>query len=168
MITGGEPLLYGWQKVYSKLLGCDSFAGLKNLTFETNGTQPIHPRFAQFLENSHYSYEDITFSVSPKLSCSGEQVENTIQPGVVSEYCDIGHTYLKFVVSTMEDVNEALEMVHVYKVGGFNGSVYLMPVGGTLETYNLNAKTVAEIALKHGLCYSPRLHVDLFGNQWGC
>ena len=26
---------------------------------------------------------------------------------------------------------------------------------------------VAEIAMKHGYKFSPRLHVDLFGNRWG-
>jgi len=26
---------------------------------------------------------------------------------------------------------------------------------------------VADMAMKHGYKYSPRLHVDLFGNKWG-
>jgi hypothetical protein len=26
---------------------------------------------------------------------------------------------------------------------------------------------VAQLALKHGYKYSPRLHINLFGNEWG-
>jgi len=29
------------------------------------------------------------------------------------------------------------------------------------------ASQVAEMAMKSGYKYTPRLHVDLFGNQWG-
>ena len=29
------------------------------------------------------------------------------------------------------------------------------------------AKQVADLCLKYGYKYSPRLHVDLFGNKWG-
>jgi hypothetical protein len=42
-----------------------------------------------------------------------------------------------------------------------------MPVGGVNEVYNLNSKNVADLALKHGLRYSDRLHLPLFGNSWG-
>jgi hypothetical protein len=30
-----------------------------------------------------------------------------------------------------------------------------------------NRSKVAEIAMSKGYRYSPRLHIDLFGNQWG-
>jgi hypothetical protein len=32
--------------------------------------------------------------------------------------------------------------------------------------YNENAKPMAELCMKYKLNYSPRLHVDLFGNAW--
>ena len=38
VITGGEPLL-GWQRSYPDLLDHPKMAGLRELTFETNGTQ---------------------------------------------------------------------------------------------------------------------------------
>jgi len=40
VITGGEPLL-GWQRAYPDLLENELMSDLKELTFETNGTQPI-------------------------------------------------------------------------------------------------------------------------------
>ena len=54
-----------------------------------------------------------------------------------------------------------------YRRAGFGGSVYLMPVGGVENVYAMNNRTVAELAMKHGLRYSDRLQVPLFKNQWG-
>jgi hypothetical protein len=112
-------------------------------------------------------YHNLTFSVSPKLSVSGELREEAIRPDIVREYEDLGHTYLKFVVATKDDVDEALEVIELYKKEGFGGHVYLMPVGGVESIYTLNNRTVAELAMKHGLRYSDRLQVPLFKNEWG-
>ena len=37
----------------------------------------------------------------------------------------------------------------------------------TLEQQTLTAKGVAEACMKTGYKFSPRLHIDLFGNAWG-
>jgi len=168
VITGGEPLL-GWQRAYPSLLSHSKMHGLKDVTFETNGTQPLSEEFKIFLRTwrlRDYTKE-ITFSVSAKLSCSGEPREKAIRPEVVCDYETVGFTYLKFVVATEEDVEEAIETADIYRAEGFTGPVYLMPVGGVNEVYNLNAKRVAELALQNGLRYSDRLHLPLFGNSWG-
>jgi 7-carboxy-7-deazaguanine synthase len=47
------------------------------------------------------------------------------------------------------------------------GDVYIMPIGGTADVYNLNTKQVAELALRKGWKYSPRLQVDIWRNAWG-
>jgi len=78
-----------------------------------------------------------------------------------------GHTYLKLVVATNEDVEEALEVVNTFRKNNFFGNVYLMPVGGVESVYSLNNRRVAELAMKHGLRYSDRLQVPLFKNEWG-
>ncbi len=54
-----------------------------------------------------------------------------------------------------------------YRKAGFTGHVYLMPVGGVESVYALNNRTVADLAMKHGLRYSDRLQVPLFKNEWG-
>lgn len=177
VITGGEPLL-GWQRAYPDLLSNEDMSWLKELTFETNGTQPLSADFQQYLLNwtlnSKYSNrgsargrDALTFSVSPKLSVSGEKWSDAICPEIVKSYEFVGHTYLKFVVATESDANEALKAIDEYRQAGFQGPVYLMPVGGTSDTYFMNAKHVAELALEHGLRYSARLHVDLWKNAWG-
>lgn len=167
VITGGEPLL-GWQRAYPELLDNSSMVDLKEITFETNGTQELSKHLADYLKNSWLrSDREITFSVSPKLSVSGEKREAAIKPYVVAEYEKVGYAYLKFVVATEEDVEEALLAIIDYRSAGFTGPAYLMPVGGVESVYSLNNRRVAELAMKHGLRYSDRLQVPLFSNQWG-
>jgi len=111
--------------------------------------------------------ESITFSVSAKLSVSGEKREEAILPAVVAEYGEVGHVYLKFVIADLDDAYEAIEAVKDYRAAGFTGSVYLMPVGGVESVYNLNNRRVAELAMQMGYRYSDRLQVPLFKNAWG-
>jgi len=170
VITGGEPLL-GWQRAYPDLLNHLSMAGLKEITFETNGTQRLTPEFKKYLlewaQDPPFVSREVTFSVSAKLSCSGEERSEAILPNVVCEYQEVGTTYLKFVVATEEDAEEALETLDIYRAEGFTGHCYLMPVGGVESVYTLNNRRVAELAMKHGLRYSDRLQVPLFKNEWG-
>jgi organic radical activating enzyme len=174
VITGGEPLL-GWQKQYPDLLDHPRMAGLKEITFETNGTQTLTPKFKEYLSNWRASINEhgfgypreIIFSVSAKLPCSGEEWEDAIKPEVVCEYEQYGTAYLKFVIATEQDFADAQHAIAAYRGVGFEGHVYLMPVGGVESVYSLNNKNVATLAMKHGLRYSDRLQVLLFKNEWG-
>ena len=170
VITGGEPLL-GWQRSYPDLLKHPLMSTLREITFETNGTQKLSEDFKNFLINWQLDGagkpRQVTFSVSAKLSCSGELREEAIKPEVVCDYQDVGSTYLKFVVATEEDAEEALTVTQIYQSAGFKGPVYLMPVGGVESVYALNNRRVAELAMANGLRYSDRLQVPLFKNEWG-
>jgi organic radical activating enzyme len=171
VITGGEPLL-GWQRAYPDLLDHPKMQGLKEITFETNGTQAISKEFASYLHTwAHHHdkdfYREITFSVSAKLPCSGERWEEAILPTVVCNYEDYGTAYLKFVIATEQDFADAECAIAAYCKEGFTGHVYLMPVGGVESVYAMNNRNVALLAMKHGLRYSDRLQVPLFKNEWG-
>jgi organic radical activating enzyme len=169
VITGGEPLL-GWQRAYPDLLNHEKMKGLKEITFETNGTQKLTPEFKEYLQSWRNAYgidREITFSVSAKLPCSGEKWEEAILPEVVCKYEQVGTAYLKFVIATEEDRDYALKAASEYRAAGFKGHVYLMPVGGVESVYALNNKAVALMAMKLGLRYSDRLQVPLFKNEWG-
>ena len=167
VITGGEPLL-GWQRAYPDLINNTKMRDLKEITFETNGTQRLTPEFKEYLRrwNSVVGRE-LTFSVSAKLPASGEKWEEAICPDVVCEYEQVGTAYLKFVVATEQDIADAECAVGAFRSAGFKGHVYLMPVGGVESVYTLNAKNVALAAMKRGWRYSDRLQVPLFKNEWG-
>lgn len=181
VITGGEPLL-GWQRVYPELLEHPTMIGLDNITFETNGTQMLDENFKDYIQEWHTQWRGTTeedhqeyigrfremqFSVSPKLSASGEKWEDAIKPEIIADYQQVGVTYLKFVVEKPEDFFEVNQAVGEYRQAGFLGQVFVMPVGGTTQGYDANKVAIANECLRQGYAYSPRLHVDLWGNGWG-
>jgi len=171
VITGGEPLL-GWQRAYPDLLDHPSMWRLREITFETNGTQELTKEFRQYLLNwtlgdRSRGRDALTFSVSAKLPGSGERWEDAIRPEIVLAYQEVGTTYLKFVVASEQDIADAECAVDAYRTAGFKGHIYIMPVGGVESVYTLNAKNVAVAAMKRGWRYSDRLQVPLFKNEWG-
>lgn len=167
VITGGEPLL-GWQRSYPDLLSHKFMDHLNHITFETNGTQKLSDDFYKYLQSwLNNGDREITFSVSAKLPNSGESWSDAIKPDVVCQYQELGYAYLKLVVATEEDIEDADKADREFRTQGFIGPTYLMPVGGVDSVYNLNAKNVALAAMKRGWRYSDRLQVPLFKNEWG-
>lgn len=166
VITGGEPLL-AWQKAYPELFDIIN-KKMKNekwnLTFETNGTQKLHPDFINYLNNNKNI--DVTFSVSPKLSESGEPWEKAIKPEVIESFrfVDNSYVYGKFVIGKEEEFEEADRAISELK---YFDDVMIMSVGGCYEEYIKLAPKIATWCLERGYRYTPRLHVDLFKNSWG-
>ena len=178
VITGGEPLLKGFQQGVFDLM---THPDLKTrfVTIETNGTQIFSP---YDYCNDGYMFPDhhrkfgvnknagMTFSVSPKLSNSGEDWIDAIRPEALASYnaWPYSYLYLKFVVRDEEDMKEVEKAVKVYDHARINiDAVYLMPEGGTDFELKQNDHNVAQLAMKYGYKYSPRLHINLFGNEWG-
>jgi 7-carboxy-7-deazaguanine synthase len=75
--------------------------------------------------------------------------------------------YFKFVVQDEQDLEEVEMARKEYNELGVDADIYLMAVGATQEGQAKTAAQVADMALNNGYKYSPRLHVDLFGNKWG-
>jgi 7-carboxy-7-deazaguanine synthase len=166
IMTGGEPLL-AWQQLYIELFEHPRMRDLKNVTFETNTTQFLHEDFRDYLQ--HRARFVTTFSCSPKLSVSGESWSDAIKPDVALQYSNVvgSDLYLKFVVADAVDINEVDQAVRAYQSAGVECPVYLMPVGGRSEGYQLTVQEVAKQAMAKGYRFSPRLHISLFGNAWG-
>jgi|TARA_B100001105_G_scaffold97539_1_gene77725 organic radical activating enzyme len=166
ILTGGEPLL-GWQRLYVELFNHSLMKDLKNVTFETNTTQHLHEDLINYLNNQDRL--QVTWSCSPKLSISGESWGDAILPDIAYEYSRIHDSsiYLKFVVADRRDIDEAGRAVNEYRKAGLDCPVYLMPLGGRSEEYNLNVQEVANICMERGWRFTPRLHISLFGNAWG-
>jgi 7-carboxy-7-deazaguanine synthase len=166
ILTGGEPLL-GWQRLYVELFNHPLMKDLKNVTFETNTTQHLHEDLINYLNNQDRL--QVTWSCSPKLSISGESWGDAILPDIAYEYSSIHDSsiYLKFVVADRRDIDEAGRAVNEYRKAGVDCPVYLMPLGGRSEEYNLNVQEVANICMERGWRFTPRLHISLFGNAWG-
>ena len=158
VITGGEPMLQPDIEEVAKAFIKKDFI----VTIETNGT----------------IYKDIPgafFSISPKLKSSYSQVkgsrearmhENNNKHLLESLKALIHHKHqLKFVVNTEDDINE-INMI-LQKIGDDNSNVYLMPQGITEEQFKQKQKMMFDLCMEYGFNYTPRLHIDIFGNKRG-
>jgi 7-carboxy-7-deazaguanine synthase len=156
VVTGGEPLLApGIEELCGRLRD----AGL-HITIETAGTAFV-PVACDLM------------SISPKLANStpddpvwGARHERTrIQPEVLRELMSRYPYQLKFVIARPEDLDEVRTLLAAFPSA--RNHVILMPEGTDRDTLTERGQWLAEICKEEGLRYSPRLHVDLWGNQRG-
>lgn len=178
VITGGEPLLTSNQPFWSEFIQKSEY---ENYTFETNGTKELTDE--TYVAFSNMKDKHFIFSVSPKLSISGENKSRTLNPSAVTSYRTIknGEVYLKYVIRDEKDMEElsAFTDTYIYHWSDTFGignllrksqpklDVWLMPEGATIEGLKLTERKVAELAMLYGLKFTPRLHCSLFGNSWG-
>jgi 7-carboxy-7-deazaguanine synthase len=170
ILTGGEPLL-GWQRSYVDLLEeiRKRDMNLTHITFETNGTQDLKDELADYF-NYTPEIEEVMFSISSKLPSSGEKWEDAIKPDVIWGYMTKvlkASAYFKWVVSDQTDFDDVKRAVAEYQSAGVYCPIYLMSAGGTTKHYEELHRMVADMAMKNGWRYSPRLQVELWKNQWG-
>ncbi len=74
-------------------------------------------------------------------------------------------TWLKFVISTEEDINEAKAIA--LKLGVFFDKVYFMPEGVEEEQLREKRKWLFDVCIKEGINYTDRLHILVYGDKRG-
>jgi len=149
VITGGEPTLY-YKKLYPLV---EWFDGL--ITVETNATVDVD--FEKYPK-----YRDVVFSMSVKLSNSGEPYERRVKKEIIASYAkNTKKSFFKFVID--KDLNDEIKEI----TENINLPVYCMPLGAGKTELEKNAPFVFEFCLKHGYCYSDRIHIRLFGKKKG-
>lgn len=188
VVTGGEPLLQ--QKALSVLLHPLSEL-FSCITFETNGSVSLDPSFLSILLQSFG--KNVLFSNSVKLEHSGEEQNKRLnfhalasqvtvarpvgfRRGIISNPELFDRQTFKFVVRPCEyDFKEIMDIIeqyvhYLYKsyyIENVEPNVWVMPLGADREQLQTNGRTVADLALRYGFNFSPRLHIDLFGNTVG-
>ena len=185
VFTGGEPMLKKSQEGIIAII--NEFANRgnapRNITIETNGTQPLTPEFEEWLANKflfssefggivpdEYGPTEWFWSISPKLwSTAGEKAKRAICPDVVGSYAKLSDRgQLKFVVNGSEaSWKEVEENVDRFRQAGCNFPVYIMGVGGTLEGLKVTEAMIADEAIQRGYNYTSRVHVHIYGNAIG-
>lgn len=187
VITGGEPLLHtsGILAILAAIDGlCDKpahsqlltdktaqTATCEALTFETNGTKPLSDLHIDALTFWGRGRE-LLFSISPKLSHSGETRDKAWVPKAIQSYLKVPSVLtFKFVVRDMdedfEEILEYLDEVVNYSALVTKPIVYVMPVGSSQAQQQSIQTEVANRALTYGFSYSPRIHCNLWDNQVG-
>lgn len=155
VVTGGEPLIAPEIVVLTEGL---RGRGL-HITVETAGTvfQPVACDL---------------MSISPKLSNStpegpwaAQHDRLRLRPDILRRLMALCEYQLKFVIARPEDAEEARTLVR--EVEAEATRVILMPEGTDPETLHSRALWLTEVCKREGWRYSPRLHVDLYGNRRG-
>ena len=155
VLTGGEPMIAPEIGGLSRAL---HERGL-HITIETAGT--VLTDVACDL-----------MSISPKLANSTPEGTFRAQherlrwrPEVIRQLMAAYEYQLKFVVAREEDLHEVRAMVS--ELGAPAEKVILMPEGISAGVLHERSLWVAEMCKLHGFRFTPRLHVDLYGNRRG-
>jgi len=160
VVTGGEPLLAPEIEELAKELKREG----AHITIETAAT--IFKPVACDL-----------ISMSPKLAHSTPwkrekgkfakmHEERRLNFGVLQKFLE-GYDYqLKFVVERRQDFTEIRDLLDRL-VGVDRARVLVMAQGKTSGEVRRKAKWIVELCKEHGYGFTPRLHIDLFGNRRG-
>jgi len=155
VVTGGEPMIAPGIRELTQALRAAGF----HITIETAGT--VLADVACDL-----------MSISPKLANStpegpfAQQHERLrLQVDVLSQLMSRCSYQLKFVVRDPDDMSEINQLVQA--LGAGKEHVILMPEGIDRDTLRERGLWLAEICKQTGFRFSPRLHVDLYGNRRG-
>ncbi len=158
VITGGEPLLYWQDQEFQNFL---KYWIINNysVTIETNGSIDI-------VLNQEW-HKNIIFSLSVKLSNSGESLQKRINIKSLKTIIDFTtESYLKFVINkdflplASKEIEDILKQIP-------SCDVYVMPLGDTAEAIDKNSLSVIEFAIEKGFKYSDRLHIRVWNNKRG-
>jgi 7-carboxy-7-deazaguanine synthase len=153
VVTGGEPMIAPEIVELTKRLA-------QHLTIETAGTVDAEVRC------------DL-MSISPKLANStpegrfaAQHERLRHQPEILKRLMARYPYQLKFVITQPEDLSEVRAIVE--ETGAGKDRVVLMPEGIDPAVLADRGRWLVEICKREGFRFSPRLHVDLWGNRRGC
>ena len=150
VVTGGEPLE---SPLFTPLLSALAARSM-SIEVETSGTlapRPEHPAGVQW-------------NVSVKLAGSGVPAARRICPDAIAAFRARG-AWWKFVVVDPQDVAEALDLAARFSLP--RERILLQPEALRAEDLAERSRWLVEACKAHGVRFSPRLHVMLWGARRG-
>jgi 7-carboxy-7-deazaguanine synthase len=156
VVTGGEPMIAPEIEGLTHLLK-------QHVTIETAGTVDAHVHC------------DL-MSISPKLANSTPHTREggrwaaqhdrlRYQPEILRRLIQLYPYQLKFVIADPRDMTEVHAIVEA--VGASKSRVVLMPEGVDAAVLAERGRWLADICKREGYRFSPRLHIELWGNRRG-
>ncbi|MDE8652638.1 7-carboxy-7-deazaguanine synthase QueE [Novosphingobium album (ex Liu et al. 2023)] len=151
VITGGEPLLQG--AALARMIG---HLPPMHIEIETNGTVAPHPALDPLVHQ---------FNVSPKLAHSGNPADLALPPERLAAWAADPRAWFKFVIAEPDHVADVIALQRDHAIGGER--IFLMPEGRDSETLRTRGRWLADICSHHGLNFTDRLHIHLWGDTRG-
>jgi len=156
VVTGGEPMIAPEIEELTHRLS-------QHVTIETAGTVDAHVRC------------DL-MSISPKLANSTPHERDAgrwaqpherlrYQPEVLKRLIQLYAYQLKFVIVDPSDLPQVRAMVE--QIGAAKSRVVLMPEGVDPAVLAERGRWLVEVSKREGFRFTPRLHIDLWGNRRG-
>jgi 7-carboxy-7-deazaguanine synthase len=160
VITGGEPMI---APQIEELTAELAERLRQHITVETAGTVDANVRC------------DL-MSISPKLANSTPHTRDNgrfadqherlrYQPEILRRLIQLYPYQLKFVITDPSDLQQVNAIVS--DIGASRSRVVLMPEGVDAAILAERGRWLADIAKREGFRMTPRLHIDLWGNQRG-
>jgi 7-carboxy-7-deazaguanine synthase len=160
VVTGGEPLLAPKIEALCRELKESG----RHITIETAGTifKPIRCDL---------------ISLSPKLANSTpwrrqggkfalQHERQRLNLPVIQKFLDNYDYQLKFVVAEKKDFDEIAEILDQLKTVD-RSRVLIMAEGTTTARLRVRGRWIVELCKRYGYRFTPRLHIELYGNQRG-
>ncbi|WP_394658720.1 7-carboxy-7-deazaguanine synthase QueE [uncultured Novosphingobium sp.] len=151
VVTGGEPLLQG--PALARLLAL--LPGM-HVEIETNGTVAPHPALDGLVHQ---------YNVSPKLAHSGNPADLALVPERLQAWATDPRAVFKFVIAQATDMAQVLGLQRDYAIPA--DRVFLMAEGRTPAELAARNLWLAQLCLDHGLRFTDRLHIHLYGDTRG-
>lgn len=157
ILTGGSPLkqqehLTSFIKELTELLGLKPFIEVEN-----EAVLMPTDEFAKLID---------CWNNSPKLANSGMKERARYRPLVLSTMSSLPNSWFKFVVETEEDWQE-IQMQFIDTELIKKEQIILMPCGENQEQLSITRPIAVEMAIKHGVRFSDRLHVTVWDKKTG-
>lgn len=140
VVTGGEPLIQ--QSALKEL-----FEKIPEYYIEMETSGSLKSHLDKYI--SHYN-------CSPKLSNSGNKT-------IRLEEFPPEKTYYKFVVSDEKNLQEIKKFIKKHHLK--SSHIFLMPEGITKTELAKKSLWLAEVCKKENLRFTPRLHINIWGNK---
>lgn len=155
VISGGEPLMHRDNDTLMAVL--DYWRGPAHM--ETNGTLTPRPWMGKRIE---------WWSVSPKLSHSGDRESKRLHPDVLDLFTALAwedRAGFKFVATGPQDLDEIDGIVSNLNL--LPKHVWIMPEGISAESQMDGLRSLESDVLARRWNLAPRLHVLMHGNRRG-
>ena len=155
VVTGGEPLLQA-AALARMLTALLALLPDMHVEIETNGTVAPPPALDALVHQ---------YNVSPKLAHSGNPAALALVPARLAAFAADPRAFFKFVVAAPGDLAEVLALQAAHGIPG--ARLFVMPEGTDSATLRDRSRWLSAAAMDHGLRFTDRLHIHLYGDTRG-